>query len=97
MTDNDRSKYISLPWMTKYEFDQVIGLRTLHLSKGADPFVELPSDFSTKSNLELRKIAIRELLEGKLPFIIERPMPDKTSEYWPVKALSLQSVRHMIR
>ena len=93
----DKSKYISLPWMTKYEFNQLIGLRTMHLSKGAVPFVELPSDFTVKSNIDLRKVAIRELMEGKLPYIIERPMPDKTSEYWPVKDLSLQAVRHMIR
>lgn len=93
----DKSKYISLPWMTKYEFDQLIGLRTMHLSKGAIPFVDIPADYRIKSNIELRKIAIRELLEGKLPYIIERPMPDKKSEYWRVKDLSLQAVRHMIR
>lgn len=94
----DKSTYISLPWMTKYEFDQLIGLRTMHLSKGAVPFVELPADYSIKTNMELRQVAIRELVEGKLPYVIERPMPDKaTSEYWPVKELSLQAVRHMIR
>lgn len=93
----DKSGYISLPWMTKYEFDQLIGLRTMHLSKGAVPFVDLPNGYSIKSNMELRKIAIQELLEGKMPYIIERPMPDKKSEYWLVKDLNLQSIRHMIR
>ena len=87
----------SLPWMTKYEFDQVIGLRTMHLSKGAIPFVDVPADFVIKSNIELRKIAIEELINGKLPFTIERPMPNKKSEFWSVKELSLQAVKHMIR
>lgn len=93
----DVTKNISLPWMTKYEFDQIIGLRTMHLSKGAVPFVDMPENFSIKSNIELRKIAIEELLAGRLPYIIERPMPDKKSEYWRVKDLSLQAIRHMIR
>jgi DNA-directed RNA polymerase subunit K/omega len=101
MTDDvaevDRSKYISLPWMTKYEFNQLIGLRTMHLSKGAVPFVQLPDDFSITSNNELRKVAIQELLEGKMPYVIERPMPNKKSEFWRVKDLSLHAVRHMIR
>jgi DNA-directed RNA polymerase subunit K/omega len=91
------STRVSLPWMTKYEFDQLIGLRTMHLSKGAVPFVVLPKDFSIKSNIELRKIAIEELLSGKMPYIIERPMPDKKSEFWHVKDLNLQAIRHMIR
>lgn len=97
VSNADKSTYISLPWMTKYEFDQIIGLRTMHLSKGAMPFVDLAPDYRIKSNIELRKIAIRELLDGKLPYIISRPMPDKTCEYWPVKDLSLQAVRHLIR
>lgn len=83
--------------MTKYEFDQLIGLRTMHLSKGAVPFVDLPADFTIKSNMDLRLIAIEELKAGKLPYIIERPMPNKKSEFWRVRDLSLQSVRHIIR
>ena len=93
----DTSNYISLPWMTKYEFDQLIGLRTMHLSKGAVPFVDLPADFTIKSNMDLRLIAIEELKTGKLPYIIERPMPNKKSEFWRVRDLSLQSIRHIIR
>ena len=93
----DTSNYISLPWMTKYEFDQLIGLRTMHLSKGAVPFIDLPADFTIKSNMDLRLIAIEELKNGKLPYIIERPMPNKKSEFWRVRDLSLQSIRHIIR
>ena len=33
----DRSAYKSLPMMTKYEFNQIIGLRTMHLARGAIP------------------------------------------------------------
>ena len=47
----DVTKYRSKPLMTKYEFDQLIGLRTTHLSRGAVPFVELPENFKIHSNL----------------------------------------------
>jgi len=89
--------YISVPWMTKYEFDQLIGLRTMHLSRGAIPFVELPEGFSIEGNMELRKVAIQELQEGKLPYIIKRPMPNGAAEYWPVSKLSLKTIEYMIR
>uniref|UniRef100_A0A6C0KVV0 Uncharacterized protein n=1 Tax=viral metagenome TaxID=1070528 RepID=A0A6C0KVV0_9ZZZZ len=94
----DMSKYKSLPWMTKYEFDQVIGLRTMHLSINAIPFVKLPENFTIKSNMELRKIAIQELNEKKLPYIIKRPMPPNgEAEYWPLAKLNLDTVMHMMR
>lgn len=92
----DVSKYISLPWMTKYEFDQVIGLRTMHLANGAVPFVPIPEDLKVKSNMELRKIAFEELKQRRLPYIIKRPMPNSQAEYWPVSKLSLDTVEVMM-
>jgi len=93
----DVEKYISVPWMTKYEFDQLIGLRTMHLSRGAIPFIDLENGFTTKGNMELRDIAIRELHEGKLPYIIKRPMPNGNAEFWPCSKLSLKAIEYMIR
>lgn len=91
-----RSDYITLPWMTKYEFDQVIGLRTMHLSKGALPLVTLPDGFRIERNMELRQIAIQELQQNRLPYMIKRPLPNGKVEYWPVSALSLDAVRHLM-
>lgn len=91
----DRSGYRSLPLMTKYEFDQVIGLRTTHLAHGATPFVEVEGPIRT--NMSLRGIALRELRENKLPYIIKRPMPNGRPEYWSVGDLSLVAVRNMLR
>lgn len=93
----DMSKYITLPWMTKYEFDQVIGLRTMHLSKGAIPLVDIEESFQVKSNMELRAIAIEELKHKKLPYIIKRPLPNGKVEYWPVSKLELSAVTNMMR
>lgn len=94
--EHDRSKYISMPFMTKYEFNLLIGMRTMHLSRGSKIFIDLPSDFKIKTNMDLRSIAIRELKEKRLPYIIKRKMPNNKMEYWPVSELSLIVVQHII-
>lgn len=99
--DTDRSKYRSNPLITKYEFDQIISLRTTHLSRGAIPFVDLPTNFTIESNIELRKIALQELREGKMPYIIKRSLPTTSGkpdiEYWKIKDLDFASVRNLMR
>ena len=90
-------KYITLPWMTKYEFDQLIGVRTMHLSRGAVPFVDIGTDYKVEGNMGLRQIALREIQEGQLPYMIKRPLPNGTTEYWPVSKLSLEAVKYMMR
>jgi DNA-directed RNA polymerase subunit K/omega len=92
----DKQK-ISKMIMTKYEFDQIIGLRTIQLSLGAPPYIGLESDFNIKSNMELRLIALKELKEGKLPFGIKRPLPNNKYEYVRVKDLDLTAVKYMFR
>ena len=81
------------PLMTKYEFNQLISLRMLHLSKGAPPFLDGMEDLKIKSNTELRKIAVQELLEGKMPYIVRRMMPNGKPEYWRIKDMDLTAVR----
>lgn len=83
--------------MTKYEFNSMISLRTMHLSKGAPPLVDLPADFHIARNMELRSIAIRELREGRLPYLVRRQMPNGKPEYLRVSEMDLSGVRHLIR
>ena len=91
----DKQK-VSKMIMTKYEFDQIIGLRTTQLSLGAQPYVNL-ENYTVKSNMELRKVALKELKEGKLPFGVKRPLPNNKSEYVRVKDLDLTAVKYMFR
>jgi DNA-directed RNA polymerase I, II, and III subunit RPABC2 len=93
----DRSTYRSLPLMTKYEFDQVIGLRTMHLSKGAPPLIDMEEGFKVTTNMQLRDVAQKELLEGKLPYMIKRVMPNGKPEYWSVGDLDLTAIKHLVR
>jgi len=92
----DKSAYVSKNIMTKYEFNQLVGLRTMHLSRGAPPLVDV-SDHEFKSNMDLRQVAVRELMEGKLPYIVKRTMPNNKVEYWEASELDLVAVRHMLR
>ncbi|QIG60161.1 hypothetical protein [Dishui Lake large algae virus 1] len=93
--NSDKTAYRSLPIMTKYEFNQIIGLRTIHLARGAIPFVDVEGGI--ERNMNLRAVALKELKEGKLPYIVKRPMPNGKAEYWKANNLSLISVRHLLR
>ena len=80
--------------MTKYEFNLVISQRTVQLSQGHIPFINI--DIEVKSNMDLRKIAIDELKQGKVPFIIKRPLPNDKYEFVRVRDLDLTAVKYMM-
>lgn len=87
---------ISRPVMTKYEFDQIIGLRTTQLANGAIAFVDI-TKYNIEKNMDLRKIAIDELLQNRLPYIIKRPLPNNKHEYVRIRDLNLDAVQYMLR
>lgn len=64
--------------LTKYERVKIIGLRSEQLQRGADPYVKVDL---TRGFIP-REIAIQELNERKLPFMLKRPLPDGLYEYW---------------
>lgn len=72
------------PFLSKYEKAKIIGVRTKQLNNGADPFIEVEPNIIDGLN-----IAIKELNEKKLPFIIARPLPNGSREYWRLKDLEL--------
>ena len=87
---------ISKPIMTIYEFDKIIALRTQQIASGAPLFIDnITTD--VKSNMELRQIALKELTEARLPFMIERKLPNNKKEYYRVRDLDLVAVRDRIR
>ena len=70
------------PILTKYEKAKIIGLRVTQLNKGAEPYIKLE-----RTILDNTLIAEKELREKKIPFIIMRPIPDGSAEYWNVADL----------
>jgi len=88
------NKKISKLIMTKYEFNLIISQRAVQLSQGHPPFVSV--DKTIKSNMDLRKIALEELKQCKIPFIIKRPLPNDKYEFVRIRDLDLSAVKYMI-
>lgn len=89
VTRNDKGQIIdklhrTIPILTKFEKTRVLGLRAKQIDEGAVPFVKLPSNV-----IDGYTIAIKELEQKKIPFIIRRPLPNGGSEYWKLNDLEL--------
>ena len=67
----------TIPILTKYEITKILGMRTVQLDNGLEPFISVPSDVIDSST-----IAKMELQQKKIPFIIKRPISHKHFEYW---------------
>ena len=76
----------TVPFLTQYEKAKILGQRAKQINHGSTPFVEVPSNI-----IDGHTIALMELNQQKIPFIIRRPMPNGTSEYWKVKDLKVIS------
>jgi len=82
--DKADANHRTYPFMTVFEQTKIIGLRANQLSKGSVPFISIPKHIT-----DVRDIARLELEQKRLPFIIKRPLPNGTFEYWRVADLLL--------
>lgn len=74
----------TIPFLTKYEKTRILGQRAQQINNGSEPFVDVPENI-----IDGYLVAELELNEKKIPFIIRRPMPDNTFEYWKISDLEL--------
>lgn len=74
----------TIPILTKYEKTRILGIRIKQLNNGALPYVMVSEDL-----LDNFIIAEKELKEKKIPFIIQRPLPNNTFEYWKLEDLEI--------
>ena len=70
------------PILTKYERTRVLGQRSKQIESGAKPFIKVP-----ESVIDSYVIAELELKARVIPFIIKRPIPNGSCEYWNLKDL----------
>jgi DNA-directed RNA polymerase I, II, and III subunit RPABC2 len=70
--------------LTVYEKTKILGARANQIAEGARLFIARPDHV-----VEPLEIARLELEQRKLPFIIKRPMPDGTFEYWRLSDLMI--------
>ena len=69
--------HTTYPFLSNYEKTKLLSLRTSQIEKGAYPYVSVPEGVT--SSYEIAKL---ELKEKKLPYILKRPLPNGTYEYW---------------
>lgn len=74
----------TLPIMTKFEKTRIIGQRAKQIETGSIPFIKVPDNI-----IDSYLIAELELQQRKLPFIIRRPLPNGTCEYWDANDLEM--------
>jgi DNA-directed RNA polymerase I, II, and III subunit RPABC2 len=74
----------TIPILTRYEKARVLGERAKQLNSGAKPFVKIDD-----AVIDGYLIALKELEEKKMPFIIKRPMPNGGCEYWKLSDLEI--------
>jgi len=76
--------HTSAPFLTQYERTAILGKRANQLSQNARPYIKVPEHVTS-----VMEIARMELEQKRLPYIIKRPMPDNTFEYWRLSDLIL--------
>ena len=74
----------TLPFLTKYERARVIGARAEQIDHGGEPFIVLD-----ESIINGRTIALLEFEARKIPFILARPLPNGSTEYWHLHDLEV--------
>ena len=74
----------TLPMLTKYEKTRILGQRAKQINNGATPFIKVPEGI-----IDGYLIAVKELEEKRVPFIIRRPLPNRGSEYWHIEDLEI--------
>jgi DNA-directed RNA polymerase I, II, and III subunit RPABC2 len=74
----------TIPYLTKYEKTRILGQRAKQIECGAKPLVRVPENI-----IDSYIIADLELQQKRIPFIIRRPLPNGSSEYWNLKDLEI--------
>ena len=72
----------TIPFLTKYERARILGQRAKQIESGSEPFINIP-----ESIIDGHIIAEMELQQKRIPFIIRRPIPNGSFEYWHVRDL----------
>jgi DNA-directed RNA polymerase subunit K/omega len=81
MPDENHKTY---PFLTIYEKTRILGMRANQLSQGARPFVDVP-----KYVTDVREIARLEVEQKKLPFLVQRTLPNGVKEFWRLSDLMI--------
>lgn len=76
--------HTTLPFVTRYEKARIIGERAKQINAGAGLFIEIDNNV-----VDGYLIALEEFNQKKIPFILQRPLPNGGCEYWRFKDLDI--------
>ena len=76
--------HTTLPILSKYEKTRIVGERARQINAGAAPLIQVDETI-----IDGYLIALKELEEKKIPFIIKRPLPNGSVEYWRITDLEV--------
>ena len=74
----------TIPILSRYERARILGERAKQINSGAKPFIDVEP-----SMMDGYLIALKELEQKRIPFIIQRPIPNGASEYWRIADLEI--------
>jgi len=74
----------TIPLLTKYEKTKILGMRVKQLNNGAQSYI-----VNSEKTIDNYVIALLELEQKKIPFIIQRPLPNNNFEYWKLHDLDI--------
>merc|ERR1712157_115100 len=83
---SENKERVTTRFMTKYERARVLGTRALQISMNAPVLVD------TGKLTDPLQISMKELGEGKIPFVIRRYLPDGSYEDWTVDELVVEDL-----
>ncbi len=72
------------PILSRYEKARALGERARQINSGAIPMIEVEPTM-----IDGYLIALKELEQKRIPFIIQRPLPNGGSEYWRMADLEI--------
>lgn len=74
----------TLPFLTKYEKARILGERAKQINAGSKPLIPIRDGL-----IDGYLIALEELEQKKIPFIIKRPLNNGGCEYWKLHDLEI--------
>lgn len=74
----------TLPFLTKYERARILGERAKQINAGGKPLIQVSDDV-----IDGYLIALKELEQKRIPFIVKRPLTNGGCEYWKLEDLEL--------
>lgn len=79
----EKKDRITRPILTHYEYVRLLSVRSEQIARGAKPMVK--HNYGTDFRKFATEIAKEEIKHKTIPLIIERPIPNSSSEKWHIR------------